>query len=458
MSTLAFTFTVAHSRRENLHVISQSYQSTSRASNLRKLLDRPGVLQGPCCHDALSAKLIEDAGFPIAFMSGFTTSAARLGAPDTGLMSYGEMVDQGRYVNEATQHIPIIGDGDHGYGNAINVKRTVRGYASAGFAGILIEDQVAPKSCGHVRGKRVVAREEAVARIRAAVDAREEGADILIVARTDARQALSLEEALWRAAAFADAGADILFIDALESREEMRAFCGLAPSLPKMANNLEGGKTPLLGLDELEQLGFKLVAYPLSLLGVSIAAMQKALSLLKADVIPPPDLLPSFAELQKVIGFLEYYAEEERYATSSAGPPETQGPSPSVTQEVRALYGDPAEAGSPEGPSPGIAGSSAGDQPGAPVSFGAGSPELSRPAEQSAAVADPTVAPDGNGASLGSRGSGTERPVDAGGASGDVGQDRVSESRPQAVEADEIILPGSSQIISLRKGDCLPAL
>ncbi|EFJ44243.1 hypothetical protein VOLCADRAFT_65045, partial [Volvox carteri f. nagariensis] len=277
----------------------------------------------PCCHDALSAKLIEQAGFPYAFMSGFCTSAARLGAPDTGLISYSEMVDTGRYIHESTRSLPVIGDGDTGYGNAMNVKRTVRGYAQAGFAGILIEDQVAPKSCGHVRGKRVVGREEAVARIRAAVDARcvEEGADILIVARTDARQAVSLEEALWRAQAFAEAGADVLFIDALESEEEMQAFTALggpAAGLPKMANMLEGGgKTPVLPPSALQAMGFKLVAYPLSLLGVSIQAMQDALAGLRRGRIPPVEAMGTFADIQEVVGFPAYFAEEQRYAIST---------------------------------------------------------------------------------------------------------------------------------------------
>jgi 2-methylisocitrate lyase-like PEP mutase family enzyme len=212
----------------------------TRTERLRNLLKEKSILLGPCCHDGLSSRLIERAGFSFAFMSGFCTSAARLGAPDTGLISYAEMVDVARNVVEATKTIPIIGDGDTGYGNALNVKRTVRGYAQAGLSGILIEDQVAPKSCGHVKGKKVVGREEAVSRIKAAVDARNEGADILILARTDARQAVSMDEAMWRVQAFADAGADILFVDALESEEEMRRFCSIAPSIPKMANNLEG--------------------------------------------------------------------------------------------------------------------------------------------------------------------------------------------------------------------------
>ncbi len=176
------------------------------AGRLRALLDQGRLLVMPCCFDALSAKLIERAGFPLTFMSGFAVSATRLGLPDTGLISYGEMVDQGRGICAAVS-IPVIGDGDTGYGNALNVKRTVEGYARAGFAAVMIEDQVAPKRCGHTRGKAVTGRTEALDRIRAAVDARDERGDILILARTDARATHGLDEALIRARAFAEAGA-----------------------------------------------------------------------------------------------------------------------------------------------------------------------------------------------------------------------------------------------------------
>ncbi|KAM7260390.1 hypothetical protein ACFE04_016131 [Oxalis oulophora] len=274
---------------------------------LRRILELPGVHQGPACFDALSAKLVERAGFSI--------SAARLGLPDTGFISYGEMLDQGQQITQAVS-IPVIGDGDNGYGNAMNVKRTVRGYIRAGFAGIILEDQVSPKACGHTRGRKVVSREEAVMRIKAAVDARQEsGSDIVIVARTDSRQALSLDESLWRARAFAEAGADVLFIDALGSREEMRAFCEICPQVPKMANMLEGGgKTPILNPLELDEIGYKIVAYPLSLIGVSIQAMQDSLTAIKGGRIPPPGSMPSFEEIKDILGFNTYYEEEKRYA------------------------------------------------------------------------------------------------------------------------------------------------
>ncbi|XP_027929334.1 uncharacterized protein LOC114185666 isoform X2 [Vigna unguiculata] len=291
---------------------------SSPAKLLRRILDSPGVHQGPACFDALSAKLVQTAGFQLCFTSGFSISASRLALPDAGLISYGEILDQGRLITQAVS-IPVIGDADNGYGNAMNLKRTLKGYISAGFAGIILEDQVAPKACGHTRGRRVVSREEAVMKIKAAVDARREsGCDIVIVARTDARQAVSLDEALVRSRAFADAGADVLFIDALASREEMKAFCEVSPLVPKMANMLEGGgKTPILNPMELEEIGFKIVAYPLSLIGVSIRAMQDSLIAIKGGRIPPPGSMPSFEEIKDILGFNAYYEEEKRYATNA---------------------------------------------------------------------------------------------------------------------------------------------
>ncbi|KAK9141349.1 hypothetical protein Scep_011030 [Stephania cephalantha] len=296
-----------------------NFSTESPAEALRRLLESPGIHQGPACFDALSAKLVERAGFEFCFTSGFSISAARLGLPDVGLISYGEMVDQGRLITQAVS-IPVIGDGDNGYGNAMNVKRTVKGFIEAGFAGIILEDQVSPKACGHTRGRKVVSREEAIMRIKAAIDAREEsGSDIVIVARTDSRQAVSLEEALSRSRAFANAGADVLFIDALASREEMKAFCDISPSVPKMANMLEGGgKTPILNPNELEGIGFKLVSYPLSLIGVSIRAMEDALTAIKGGRVPPPGSLPSFEEIKETLGFNNYYEEEKRYATTTS--------------------------------------------------------------------------------------------------------------------------------------------
>ncbi|HRD48965.1 MAG: isocitrate lyase/PEP mutase family protein [Candidatus Competibacter sp.] len=278
------------------------------ADQLRALLTRPGLLLMPGCHDAMSAKLVEQAGFPIAFMSGFAVSAARLGLPDAGLISYGEMVEQGRNICGAVS-IPLIGDGDTGFGNPLNVKRTVEGYARAGFACIMIEDQVMPKRCGHTKGKAVIGREEALLRLQAAVDARNEGADILIMARTDARATDGLDEAIARCQAFAGIGADITFLEAPLNEAEMRRYCSEVPG-PKMANLIEFGKTPLLPPAQLEAIGYKIAVYPLTLLNVSIKAMQTALARIQRGEIAE---VLTFTDLQAAVGFPEYYAGEERY-------------------------------------------------------------------------------------------------------------------------------------------------
>jgi 2-methylisocitrate lyase-like PEP mutase family enzyme len=279
------------------------------ADRLRALLRRPGILVMPGCHDAMSARLVEEAGFELGFMSGFAVSASRLGMPDTGLISYAEMVEQGRNMCRAAS-IPLIGDGDTGFGSAQNIKRTVEGYALAGFACIMLEDQVAPKRCGHTEGKSVVGREEALMRIRAAVDARDAGTDILIMARTDARACISLDEAIARCQSFRQLGADITFLEAPVSDDEMRRYCAEVPG-PKMANLIEGGKTPLLSPPQLEAIGYTIAVYPLTMLNVSIRAMRDALGQLKAGRRAAAAM--DFDALKAAVGFPEYYAEEARY-------------------------------------------------------------------------------------------------------------------------------------------------
>lgn len=283
------------------------------ANTLRAMLARDELITMPCCFDALSAKLIEQEGFGLTFMSGFSAAAARIGEPDLGLMSYGEVLDQARNITDAVS-IPVIGDGDTGYGNAMNVKRTVRGFAKAGCAAIMIEDQVAPKRCGHTKGKEVVGRGEAFDRIRAAVDARDAGVDILILARTDARHEYGLSEAIDRAAKFAELGADILFVEAPKSVDEMRTICDALPGA-KMANILEGGETPDLSPAELQEIGFKIAAYPLSLMAAAMKAMVDTLQLLKAGS-PRDQMLMKWPELRQRIGFDAYYEQSERYASS----------------------------------------------------------------------------------------------------------------------------------------------
>jgi len=279
------------------------------AQRLRVLLDRPGILMMPGCHDAMSARLIEEAGFELGFMSGFAVSAARLGMPDTGLISYGELADQGQNICRAVS-IPLIGDGDTGFGSAQNIKRTVQGYEHAGFAAIMLEDQVAPKRCGHTEGKSVVSRDEALTRIRAAVDARAAEGGILIMARTDARACVGLDEAILRCRLFREIGADISFLEAPLNEEEMRRYCAEVDG-PKMANLIEGGRTPLLSPQQLEAIGYKIAVYPLTLLNVSIQAMRTALASLRRSERPVAAM--DFEELKKAVGFPAYYAEEARY-------------------------------------------------------------------------------------------------------------------------------------------------
>jgi 2-methylisocitrate lyase-like PEP mutase family enzyme len=224
------------------------------------------------------------------------------------------MADQVRNICAATS-IPVIGDGDTGYGNALNVERTVRGYAQAGAASVMIEDQLAPKRCGHTKGKLVVDRSEALDRIRAAAHAREEvrrnGGDILILARTDARAVNGLDDAIWRANAFRDAGADILFVEAPQSEAEMARVTKEAPGI-HMANMVEGGKTPIPSMGRLHELGFNLAIFPLTLLSAAMRAISESLAAMKVER-HPADRLMGFDDLKRIVGFDAYYEAESRY-------------------------------------------------------------------------------------------------------------------------------------------------
>jgi len=287
-----------------------------KTQRLRDLLAQDKCHIMPCCFDALSAKLIAQEGYELTFMSGFAASASRIGAPDLGLMSYGEVLDQARNIAGAVP-IPLIGDGDTGYGNAMNVRRTVDGFARAGCASVMIEDQLAPKRCGHTPGKAVVERGEAFDRIRAAVDARaalrEDGHDILILARTDARHEHGLSEAIERAAKFAELGADILFVEAPKSEAEMREVCRSLPG-PKMANIVEGGETPDLPNAALHDIGYAIAAYPLTLMAAAMAAMTATLRGMRED---RRENLMGFGELRERIGFEDYYRISSDYDSAS---------------------------------------------------------------------------------------------------------------------------------------------
>ena len=282
------------------------------STKLRNLIKNNSFLPIPSCFDALSAKLIEQTGFDAMFMSGFAASASRIGEPDLGVMTLTEDLDQLNNITDATS-LPVIGDGDTGYGNAMNVQRTVKSFAKIGCAGVLIEDQLSPKRCGHTPGKDVVSREEAFDRIRASVDAREEK-DILIMARTDANHTHGIKEAIERAQIFHELGSDILFVEAPKTEDEMRLICQEVPGC-KIANIVEGGLTPNLSMKELEDIGYNMAVYPLTALSSAMKAMVDSLNKLKIDDDRSSNLM-SFTELRKRVGFDDYYEVSSRYESS----------------------------------------------------------------------------------------------------------------------------------------------
>ena len=285
----------------------------SQTEKLRELLIEKEFIPVPSCFDTLSAKLIEQANFDVTFMSGFAASASRIGSPDLGLMTFSEVFDQANNICNAID-IPMIVDGDTGYGNAMNVRRTLKECTKAGCAGILIEDQLAPKRCGHTPGKDVVGRNEAFDRIRAANDMRNEGYDILIMARTDANHTHGLNEAIERAQKFFDLGADILFVEAPKNKNEMITICNEVPG-HKIANIVEGGITPNLSMKELSDIGYKMAVYPLTVMSSAMNAMIKSLDLLMKDE-DRSDLLIDFKDLRKRVGFDDYYEISSKYETS----------------------------------------------------------------------------------------------------------------------------------------------
>ncbi len=281
------------------------------AAQLRDLLRRPGLLQAPGCFDAFTGKLVEQAGFQAAYMTGFGTSASVLGLPDTGLISFAEMATHAGNIAAALR-IPLIADADTGYGNAINTFRTVRAYARAGVAAVQLEDQVAPKKCGHTKGKQIVPLGEMLGKLRAAVDARAEQ-DIVVVVRTDARAVAGFDEALERCLAFQDAGADVIFFEAPESEQEMETIARRVKA-PLLINLVEGGKTPFLPRGRLEQLGFKIAIYPATALLTVAKTLQRQFARLRTeDGFGPNADQITFEELKTLVGFPDYYAQEERY-------------------------------------------------------------------------------------------------------------------------------------------------
>jgi 2-methylisocitrate lyase-like PEP mutase family enzyme len=297
---------------------------TGGRRSLAPLLDDGEMVLAPGCYDPLGARLIEEAGFPAVYMTGFGTAAGRLGRPDVGLLTLSEMVDNARRIAEAVD-IPVIADADTGYGNPLNVIRTVREYEAAGVAAIHLEDQVMPKKCGHMEGKELIAAGEMAAKVSAAVAARR-SPDFLIIARTDARAVEGLSGALARAQRYRDAGADVLFIEAPQSTEEIREIAERFAEVPLLFNYAEGGRTPAVTHAFLRELGFGLVIFPISTLLVATAAMRSVLREIKASGTPI-DVLPSMLRFDAFLDFIgvgEIRELEQRFATRDTSIPQEE--------------------------------------------------------------------------------------------------------------------------------------
>ena len=284
------------------------------AQILRERLQKPEIIIAPGAYDCLSARIIEQCGFEAMFMTGYGASASILGEPDYGLMTMNEMVNvcanMSRIVN-----VPILGDIDTGYGNPLNVYRTVQEFERAGLAAVHLEDQVFPKRCGHMENKAVISMEEHVEKIHAAVDAR---TDMLIIARTDARATHGIDETIKRLEAYRDAGADIIYADALRDDDDLKAV-GSIQGAYKFGNQVENGKTPLMNAKRLEEFGFDIVIFPTTTCFMAAKAMQKAMMSLKengttANIV---DELTTFSEFADIVGLPFLQEMEKKYLTDN---------------------------------------------------------------------------------------------------------------------------------------------
>ncbi len=281
-------------------------------TTLRQLLSKDQILVVPASYDMVSAKLIERAGFEAVYLSGYGHSASHLGLPDAGLICFSEMLERLHHLVSAVA-IPVIADGDTGFGGVLNIRRTIQEYEGAGAQAIQIEDQEIPKKCGHTAGKRLVDTQEMVKKIEAAVASRRSD-HFMIIARTDALSVQGYEEAVRRAHHYRAAGADVLFIESPTTVDQLRQIPKLLEG-PLMINQIEGGRTPILTVQELEAMGYKLVAYALTTLMASVRAMQRVLKNLRKNGTPESDVeeIASFDELDELLGFPEAREWEKRF-------------------------------------------------------------------------------------------------------------------------------------------------
>ena len=284
----------------------------TRAKQLRELLAGDRIVMAPGAYDAWSARLIQDAGFPAVYVTGYGVSASTLGMPDIGLISFQEMVTAVRNICAAVS-VPVIADADNGYGSALNVVRTVREYEAAGAAAIQLEDQVMPKRCGHMEGKQLIPMEDMAAKIRAAVYARRDS-DTVIIARTDAVAVNGFDDAVERAAAYREAGADVIFVEALQTRQQIASAARLVGA-PLMANMVEHGKTPLDTAENLYQMGFRIAIYPVLPLYTASRAVAEALATLRRteDLTACMGSELDFPTFNRMIGLQDYRELEQRF-------------------------------------------------------------------------------------------------------------------------------------------------
>ena len=286
-----------------------------QTTRLRQLLAKPGIIVAPGAHDASTAKIIDQTGgFQAVYMTGSGAAMSILGEPDIGLLTMTEMVTHAHNLAQATT-LPVIADADTGYGNALNVTRTVKEYESAGVAAVHIEDQVAPKKCGHFEGKLVISQNEMVGKIKAALDARSDP-DFVIIARTDSRAVLGLDEALKRASAYAEAGADAIFVEAPQSLDELQIIARSIKA-PLLVNMDEGTRTPLLTVSELEKMGYKIVIFPRSAPSAAAKAIQELMQVLKQTGTTRgfSDRIVTFEGRNLITGLAKYREMEKKYLT-----------------------------------------------------------------------------------------------------------------------------------------------
>jgi len=278
----------------------------------RKLVLNKEILVLPGAYDSLSAKIVEQAGFKAVTLGGYPASASLLAKPDVSLLTLTEMVNQARYITESVD-ITLFVDGDTGYGNVTNVARTVRLFENAGVAGLFIEDQVFPKRCGHMEGKQVISADEMITKIKAAVDARRDE-DLMLMARTDSLAVYGIEEAVERGNRFAQAGADIIFIEAPPSLEDMRRVCREVKA-PMTANMVEGGKTPILTAKELQDIGYSIATFPLSTLYAAAWGVRAVMEELfaRGTTTGYRDKMITFSDFNQLVGLEDIRAAESRY-------------------------------------------------------------------------------------------------------------------------------------------------